>query len=379
MNGDLCMESGEMPPARKEIQKKGGCRKTLSPPLSIGALAIPIPFVLAPMAGYTDSTFRALCRACGCGLVFTEIISAAGIVFRNPRTLAYLHSVPEERPLAVQIYDASPAILTEAAQVMESIGRFDLLDINCGCPVPKIMRKGGGAALMNDPEKIYRIVKSVSEAISLPVTVKTRIGLSPEHAGISEVAQAVEEGGASALFLHARFASVGHSGPADWEAVERIAGERTIPVIGNGGVTTGSAAIELLRRAGIAGVMIGRGAIGNPWIFEEAAHLSAGRIYTPPTAKERSEMIAQHLRSLYTVMEKEDVRRKRSRRRTEPATCHRFRGHLVKYLHGVAKARSGKRLLALESIESILFAVDEILQVTSQNQDCNAKMKTAQS
>lgn len=343
------------------------CEDMTPAPLSIGPLTIPIPVVLAPMAGYTECTFRTLCRERGCGLVFTEIISAAGIIHRNQRTATYLRSVPEERPLAAQIYDSSPETLAAAAQVIASSDRFDLLDINCGCPVPKIMRKGAGAALMSDPEKIYQIVKSVSEAISLPVTVKTRLGISPEHAVISEVAQAAEEGGASAIFLHARFASVAHSGSADWETVGRIAEERTIPVIGNGGVMTGRAAIELLRGTGLAGVMIGRGAIGNPWIFEEAASLLTGQTYIPPTAKERSETIARHLRSLYASMEEEDARRKRPRRRTEPATCHKFRGHLVKYLQGAAKARYRKRLFGLESIEAVLSAVDEILHVAPQH------------
>ncbi len=164
-------------------------------PLHIGSLTISIPLVLAPMAGYTDSPFRALCRAHGCGLVFTELVSAEGIVFRNPRTMNYLHSIPEERPLAAHIYGASPEILTCAAQTVESLNRFDLIDINCGCPVPKIVKKGAGAALMEDPDKLYRIVKAVSEAVSLPVTVKTRLGISPERANISEVAEASERVG----------------------------------------------------------------------------------------------------------------------------------------------------------------------------------------
>jgi tRNA-dihydrouridine synthase B len=331
-------------------------------PLHIGSLTISVPLVLAPMAGYTDSPFRALCRAHGCGLVFTELVSAEGIVFRNPRTMNYLHSIPEERPLAAHIYGASPEILTCAAQTVESLNRFDLIDINCGCPVPKIMKKGAGAALMEDPDKLYRIVKAVSEAVSLPVTVKTRLGISPERANISEVAEASKEGGASALFLHARFASAGHSGPADWDSLQKIAQEQSIPVVGNGGVMSGRDALDMLQRTDLSGVMIGRGAIGNPWIFEEAQHLLTGKSYTPPTAEERRETIATHLHSLYVLMDEENARRKRPRPFTERATCHRFRGHLVKYLTGVQEERALKRhLMELETIRDVLGAVDEIL------------------
>jgi len=331
-------------------------------PLHIGSLTIPIPLVLAPMSGYTDSPFRALCRAHGCGLVFTGLVSAAGINFSNPSTLNYVHSSSEERPVAAHIYGASPETLASAAQTIESLEQFDLIDINCGCPVPKIMKKGAGAALMEDQEKLYRIVKVVSEAVSLPVTVKTRLGISPERANISEIAQAIEEGGASALFLHARFAVVGHSGPADWDMLKRIVRERSIPVIGNGGVMSGHDAIDMLQRTSVAGVMIGRGAIGNPWIFEEARSLLTGETYKPPTVEERRETIAAHLHSLFAWMDEENARRKRPRPFTERATCHKFRGHLVKYLAGFPKKRAIRsRLINLDTIDAVLAAVDKIL------------------
>ena len=332
-------------------------------PLRIGSLTIPIPLVLAPMSGYTDSPFRALCRAHGCGLVFTGLVSAAGINFSNPSTLNYVHSSSEERPVAAHIYGASPETLASAAQTIESLEQFDLIDINCGCPVPKIMKKGAGAVLMEDQEKLYRIVKVVSEAVSLPVTVKTRLGISPERANISEIAQAIEESGASALFLHARFAAVGHSGPADWDMLKCIVRERSIPVIGNGGVMSGHDAIDMLQRTSVAGVMIGRGAIGNPWIFEEARSLLTGETYKPPTVEERRETIAAHLHSLFAWMDEENARRKRPRPFTERATCHKFRGHLVKYLAGFPKKRAIRsRLMGLETIDAVLAAVDEILQ-----------------
>jgi len=332
-------------------------------PLKIGGLTIPVPLCLAPMAGYTRSPFRAICRRFHCGLVFTELVTAEGIVRRQPRTMHYLESLPEERPIAAHIYGSDPDALAGAARVIESLGRFDLIDINCGCPVPKVTRKGAGVALMREPEKIHAIVQAVSRAVSLPVTIKTRLGLSSELANISEVAQAAEEGGARAIFLHARFASEGHNGPVDREALQRIKRERSIPVIGNGGITEARHASEMLRQTGVDGVMIGRAALGNPWIFEETYCLWSGRPYSPPTNAERKTVIAEHLNRLHDLMLIEDRFRRRRHHTTEQATCRKFRGHLAKYLAGMRGARHlQKHLMKMDSIEAIITAVGNILK-----------------
>ena len=331
-------------------------------PLRIGALTIPVPLCLAPMAGYTRSPFRAICRRLHCGLVFTELITAEGIVRRQPRTMHYLESLPEERPVAAHIYGSDPDALAGAARVIESLGRFDLIDINCGCPVPKVTRKGAGVALMKEPEKIHAIVRAVSQAVSLPVTIKTRLGLSRELANISEVAQAAEEGGARAIFLHARFASDGHNGPADLEALQRIKRERSIPVIGNGGITKARHASEMLRQTGVDGVMIGRAALGNPWIFEEIHCLWSGKPYSPPTNAEREAVITEHLHRLHDLMLIKDRFRRRRHHTTEQATCRKFRGHLAKYLARMRGARNlRKHLMEMDAIEAVITAVDDIL------------------
>ena len=331
-------------------------------PLKIRDLTIPIPLCLAPMAGYTRSPFRTICRRFHCGLVFTELVTAEGIVRRQPKTMHYLESVPEERPIAAHIYGSNPDALSGAARVIESLGRFDLIDINCGCPVRKVTRKGAGVALMREPAKIHAIVQAVSQAVSLPVTVKTRLGISRETENISEVAQAVEEGGASALFLHARFASDQHRGPADLGALKRIKEERSIPVIGNGGIAEARHASAMLEQTGVDGVMIGRAAIGNPWIFEEIYCLWSGRPYNPPSDEERRAVIAEHLNRLYDVMIVRDRFRRRRRHTTEEATCQKFRGHLAKYLTGRQGSRKlQKRFLEMDSIEAVIAAVDEIL------------------
>ncbi len=331
-------------------------------PLKIGKLTIDVPLLLAPMAGYTRLPFRTICKRFGCGLVFTEIVVAEGIVRRSPQTMRFLESLPEERPVAAHIYGSNPDSLAGAARVIESLGRFDLIDVNCGCPVPKVVRKGEGVALMREPDKIRDIVQAMTQTVSLPVTVKTRLGISRDLFNVSEVAHAIEEGGASAISLHARFASDKHNGPADWETLKRIKEERSIPVIGNGGITRAHHAADMLRQTGVDGVMVGRAAIGNPWIFEEIRALWNGRSYQPPSREERVAVIAEHLDMLYDLTMVENKTRKRRRKATERDVCRRFRGHMVAYLSGMRGLRNlRQRLSKMDSREIVMAAVDEVL------------------
>lgn len=338
------------------------------PPLRIGSLTIPIPVALAPMSGYTTVAFRLLCRRFHCGLVFTELVTAEGVRRRVARTLHFLESYPAERPVAAHIFGSNPDALAEAARVVESLGRFDLVDLNCGCPVPKVMNRQAGAALMRDPEKIRRIVQAMAQATSLPVTVKTRLGLSKESCNVSEVAQAVEEGGGRALFLHARFASEKHHGPVDLEALQRVKQERSIPVIGNGGVARAQDACDMLARTGVDGVMIGRAAIGNPWIFEEVYSLFCGHPFQPPSKADRRRVIEEHLRGIYESALIEKQIRRHWRRSTERAACRRFLKHLVKYLAGMRGWEPvQKRLMEMDSLEDAMAAVDEVLNAPQGN------------
>lgn len=331
-------------------------------PLRIGELTIDVPLLLAPMAGYTRSPFRTICKRFGCGLVFTEMVVAEGIVRHSPQTMRFLESLPEEQPVAAHIYGSNPDSLVGAAQIIESLGRFDLIDINCGCPAPKIVRKGEGVALMREPDKIWAIVQAMSQTVSLPVTVKTRLGISRKLFNISEVAHAIEEGGASAIFLHARFASEKHDGPADWETLKRIKGERSIPVIGNGGITQAHHATDMLQQTGVDGVMVARAAIGNPWIFEEIHSLWTGKPYHSPSREERITVIAEHLDMLYALTMVENKTRQRRRQATERDVCRRFRGHLMAYLSGMRELQHlRKRLIETSSREAVMTAVDEVL------------------
>jgi len=231
-------------------------------PLRIGKLTIETPVLLAPMAGYTDAAMRSLCLRSHCGLVFTEVINAEGIRHGSHRTIHLLETWPGERPVAAHLYGASPDAMAEAAAFVERTGRFDLVDVNCGCPVRKIVVKGAGVALMKDPAKIGAIVRAMRGATVLPVTVKTRLGLSPERANVAEVAQAVEEAGGAGIVVHARYAVNRHTGRADWEALAAVKAARRIPVIG-------------------------KAAVGNPWIFQEAYCLLRGEPFAPPSRRRR--------------------------------------------------------------------------------------------
>ncbi len=339
-------------------------------PLTIGTLQIEVPLMLAPMAGFTTPVFRAICRRMGSGIVFTEMVPSEGIRRRLPQTMLYLETMPEERPVGAHIYGNDPDSMAAAAAIIESLHRFDLIDINCGCPVPKIMNKGAGVGLMRDPRKIGAIVRKIREATSLPVTVKMRLGLSHREFTAPEAAQAAEEAGASAIFLHARFATQRHSGPVDLEALERIKSERSIPVIGNGGITDAARAAAMIEATGVDGVMIGQGAIGNPWVFKEIRSAWVGLPYEPPSPEERFAIISEHLRGLYALFSEKNRCKRRPSPHIERLACQAFRAHLGRYLRGARGIKALQRnLMQMETIEDVLHAVAEILEIRTKGGD----------
>jgi tRNA-dihydrouridine synthase B len=332
-------------------------------PLRLGSLVVETPTVLAPMAGLTDLPFRLLCARHRCGLVMTEVVSAESVVRMNASTMHYLEACAEERPVGAQIYGHDPSVLAEAARRIEALGRFDLIDINCGCPVPKIISKGAGVALMRQPERIGAMIRAIRAAVKLPVTAKTRIGLSPEQVSISEVAHSIEEGGAQMLAIHARFACAKHSGPADWDALARIKAERAIPIVGNGGINRAADALAMRAHTGVDGVMIGRAAIGNPWIFEEIHALWNGTAFTPPDLDERRKVIDEHLHHLIEhFMKKERTRRRKRKHDPEISACLHFRTHLLKYLRGYPGiANLMRRMDSIQTVGDVMTAVEDVL------------------
>jgi len=335
-------------------------------PLRIGSLVLDPPVVLAPMAGYTDVAFRALCRRHGCALTYTEVVNATAIVHRNGRTLDMLEIEDVERPVAAHLYGSDPATMAEAARYVEQLGRFDLIDVNCGCPVRKIVAKGAGAALMRDPDKIGRIVRAIREAVSLPVTVKTRVGLKPDRINILETAQAVEEAGAAALAIHARPASQVHSGPADWETLARIKACRRVPIIGNGGVDTPADVVRMFRETGVDGVMVGRAAVGNPWFFEQARAVLGGGVPRVPDTDERRAMVMEHLGRVMAMKERAAKRRRKRGLPPEETAVLTFRAHLHRYLAGFPRWPEVRRTLnTMKTEEQVLAALHTVFDAGS--------------
>lgn len=293
---------------------------------------------LAPMAGYADSAFRRLCLGFGASAAVSEMVSAAGLSRRSAASCRLLHRGAGEKPLGVQLYGSSPKDFARAAGIVASMG-FDFVDINAGCPVRKVTGGGSGSALLRDLPRLLDVVSAVrSESWPLPVTVKMRLGWSPDEPVPEEIGSMLAERGASAIFVHGRYRSDMFSGPVDADGIARIAAMSPVPVIANGDSTSVEAARKLLERSGASGIMIGRGALGRPWIFRA---LAGGG----PAGPSREEFVTTVMRHL--AMMKETI--------PPPWVFHIMRGHLVHYLKGFRGASALRsRAVSVESDEDVL-------------------------
>ena len=260
----------------------------------IGNVRIPGKLVLGPMAGVTDLPFRLLCKEQGADLVYTEMISAKGIFYKNKNTELLWMTKEQERPLALQLFGSEPALMADmAAQIEER--SFDILDINMGCPVPKVVNNGEGSALMKDPQLAGEIVKAVSSRISKPVTVKFRKGFGADDCNAVEFAKRMEDCGAAAIAVHGRTREQYYGGKADWDIIRQVKEAVKIPVIGNGDLLTAEDVIAMEEQTGCDGFMIARGAQGNPWIFRQILHyFDTGEHLARPDFSEVTEMLLRH-------------------------------------------------------------------------------------
>ncbi len=320
-------------------------------PMQIGGLVIDPPLSLAPMAGQTNHAFRTLCRETGdCGLVCTELISSQAMQYKGARqrTLLKFDWSAGESPFAVQLFGNDPYIMAEAARVVVDHGA-DIVDINMGCWVPKIAKKGGGAALLKDLCTAKAVVEAVVKAVNVPVTVKVRSGWDAAHPTAVEFARAAEQIGAQAIAVHARFAEQGFTGQADWDVIRQVkAAVTSIPVIGNGDIFNAADARRMIEQTDCDGVMIGRAALGNPWIFQQIAHeLRTGESLPEPTIAERATAALRQARLTLDTTKLEPI-----------VAIRELRGQLIKYVMGIPDATTVRdRLVQAESLAQIEAAL----------------------
>ena len=264
--------------------------------LKIGNVTLPNRYILGPMAGVTDLPFRVLCKEKGAGLLCMEMVSAKAILYNNKNTESLLEIHPDEQPVSLQFFGSDPKIMSEMAKRVEE-RPFDIMDINMGCPVPKVVRNGEGSALMKNQKLVYEIVSAMVKAIDKPVTVKIRKGFDDSCINAVEIAKIIEEAGAAAVAVHGRTREQYYSGQADWDIIRQVKEAVSIPVIGNGDVTSPQKAEELVKQTGCDGIMIARGAQGNPWIFSEMiTYEETGVLPERPSLEEIRDMMLRHAR-----------------------------------------------------------------------------------
>lgn len=330
----------------------------------IGNVLIENPVVLAPMAGYSNTSFRKIIKEMGAGLIYAEMVSDKALVYGNQKTYQLLKMSDEERPIAQQIFGSDKNSFVEAAKIVENYMHPDIIDLNMGCPVPKVaISAQAGSALLKDPDKIYEIVQAVVKSVSVPVTVKIRSGWDDEHINAPLVAKKIEQAGASAICIHARTRKQGYSGEADWNIIKQVKATVSIPVIGNGDVTTPELAKKMLEETGCDAIMIGRGVLGNPWLIKECVtYLKTGKLLPKPTYQDKIAMMKKHFNLL-----KED--------KSLSTALLEIRSNILFYLKGMPDSKEMKqKICQCQTEEEIFNALEDYSRKLNDPLDCEKEI-----
>lgn len=321
----------------------------------IGNVEIPNQVVVAPMAGVTNSAFRVICKRFGAGYVVCEMISDRGIVYHNQRTLNMMDVDPEEHPMGIQIFGGTKETLVEAAKYVDQHTAADVIDINMGCPVNKVVKTDAGARWLLDPNKVYEMVSYVTDAVKKPVTVKMRTGWDDKHILAVENALAAERAGASAIAMHGRTRKQMYTGQADWNILKEVAGQLKIPFMANGDVKTPEDAKKILDMTGATAAMIGRAAMGNPWMLKRTEHyLETGELLPEATPEQKIEMAKDHLNRLVDL-------------KGEYVGVREFRGLSTYYIKGIPRAaRTKVALVEAETLDEMNDIFDRFAEQTAE-------------